>query len=153
MNANRRVATRGIIYRNGQMLLTKQKDDNGGEAENWATFGGGLDPGESLIEGLHREMIEETGIVPKVGRLLFVQQYAEPDDKSKEYLEFFFHIENTEDYEVIDLPSTTHGFAEIARAEFVDPTTHHVLPAFLTEIDIKDYIENERPVFIYNDLG
>ena len=149
----RRTNVRGIIYRDGHMLLTKQRDDNGDEATNWATFGGGLDPQESLIEGLHREMIEETGIAPKIGRLLFIQQFADPNDKAKEHLEFFFHIENTEDYEVIDLAATTHGFTEIARAEFIDPAAHPVLPVFLTEIDVKDYVENERPIFIYNNLG
>jgi ADP-ribose pyrophosphatase YjhB (NUDIX family) len=65
MNADRRVATRGILYRDGKILATKQKEDDGSEAENWATFGGGLDPQESLTDGLYREMIEETGIAPK----------------------------------------------------------------------------------------
>jgi ADP-ribose pyrophosphatase YjhB (NUDIX family) len=153
MNANRRVATRGIIYRDGKILATKQKDNNGNEAEHWATFGGGLDPQESLIDGLHREMIEETGITPKIGKLLFIQQFNDPDNKEKEHLEFFFHIENTADYESIDLATTTHGLVEIARSDFIDPKVNDILPAFLSEIDVKDYVENNRPVFIYNNLG
>jgi ADP-ribose pyrophosphatase YjhB (NUDIX family) len=153
MNANRRIAIRGIIYRDGKILATKQKDEDGNEAENWATFGGGLDPQESLIDGLHREMIEETGITPKIGKLLFVQQFTNPDDAAKEHLEFFFLIENTADYESIDLSATTHGVLEIARSAFIDPKTHAILPAFLSELDIKDYVENDRPAYIYNNLG
>lgn len=152
MNANRRVATRGIIYRDGKILATKQKDDNGNEAENWATFGGGLDPQESLIAGLHREMIEETGIAPKIGKLLFIQQFADPDDEAKEHLEFFFLIENTADYELIDLAATTHGAIEIARADFIDPKANFIKPVFLSEVDIKDYVENDRPVYLYSGL-
>lgn len=150
MNANRRVATRGIIYRDGKILATKQKDDNGDEAENWATFGGGLDPQESLTDGLYREMIEETGIAPKIGKLLFVQQFAEPSDATKEHLEFFFLIENTADYESIDLSVTTHGAIEIARSDFIDPKENFIKPAFLSTIDVKEYVEHDRPVFIYN---
>jgi uncharacterized protein with ACT and thioredoxin-like domain len=51
-------------------------------------------------------MIEETGIAPKIGKLLFIQQF---DDGEKEHLEFFFHIENVEDYEIVDLEATSHG--------------------------------------------
>lgn len=153
MNTTRRVAIRGIIYRDGQILATKQKDDNGDEAENWATFGGGLDPQESLIEGLHREMLEETGITPKIGKLLFVQQFTDPDNAAKEHLEFFYHIENTEDYETIDLSATTHGALEIARAEFIDPKTAKILPAFLSDIDVKQYVEQDMPVYMYNGLA
>lgn len=152
MNANRRVATRGIIYRDGKILATKQKDENGDEAENWATFGGGLDPQEALIDGLYREMIEETGIAPKIGKLLFVQQFAEPSDKTKEHLEFFFLIENAEDYESIDLSATTHGVTEIARSDFINPKEHFIKPVFLSELDIKDYVENDRPAYFYSGL-
>jgi ADP-ribose pyrophosphatase YjhB (NUDIX family) len=152
MNANRRVATRGIIYRDGKMLATKQKADDGSEAKNWATFGGGLDPNESLIDGLHREMIEETGIAPKIGKLLFIQQFVEPDKPGKEHLEFFFLIENWSDYESIDLASTSHGALEIARVDFIDPKENHILPKFLSEIDLRDYVENDRPVYFYEDL-
>jgi len=149
MHTQRRVNVRGIIFRNGEILVTKFRQDDDSESAHWGTFGGGLDIGESLHQGLHREMIEETGIVPEIGKLLFTQQFA---DEEKEYLEFFFHITNTDDYATIDLSSTSHGLLELVRAEFVDPTKHNVLPAFLQTIDIKDYIENERAPFIYNEL-
>jgi len=149
MHTQRRVNVRGIIFRNGEILVTKFRQDDDSESAHWGTFGGGLDIGESLHQGLHREMIEETGIAPQIGKLLFTQQFA---DEEKEYLEFFFHITNTDDYAAIDLSSTSHGLLELVRAEFVDPTKHNVLPAFLQTIDIKDYIENERAPFIYSEL-
>ena len=150
MNTQRRVNVRGIIFRNGELLVTKFRQDDNSESAHWGTFGGGLDIGESLHQGLHREMIEETGIAPEIGKLLFTQQFA---DEKKEYLEFFFHITNTEAYESIDLEATSHGTLELVRSEFVDPTKNNVLPAFLQTIDIEDYIQNERPTFIYNELA
>jgi len=150
MNTQRRVNVRGIIFRNGEILVTKFRQDDDSESAHWGTFGGGLDIGESLHQGLHREMIEETGIAPEIGKLLFTQQFS---DEEKEYLEFFFHITNTDAYAAIDLTTTSHGMLELVRAEFIDPTKNNVLPAFLQTIDFKDYIENERPTFIYNELA
>ena len=152
MNSDRRVATRGIIYRDGHILVTKFRNSDGSETDHWGTFGGGLDPHESLTDGLYREMIEETGIAPKIGKLLFIQQYTERHDHQKENLEFFFHIENTEDYASIDLSATSHGLLELVRSEFLNPKEHNVRPIFLTDIDVKDHIENHRPVFIYTEL-
>lgn len=144
----RRVATRGIIFKDGKMLCQQLKPggDNS-KREYWCTPGGGLDIGESIKDGLYREMIEETGIAPKIGKLLFIQQFSE--DGVKEQMEFFFHIENADDYEVIDLSATTHGELEIEHVEFVDPTKHNVLPAFLQTMDIQAHIDSSDPVHVY----
>jgi hypothetical protein len=94
-------------------------------------------------------MIEETGIAPKIGKLLYVQQYATPE---KEFLEFFFHLTNPQDYHTIDLAATTHGLLEVARCEFITPATENILPAFLQTIDIRQAIESDQPVLIQNNL-
>lgn len=80
----RRTNVRGIIYRDGKLLVTKFRQEDDSESEYWGTFGGGLDIGESIADGLHREMIEETGIAPKIGKLLFIQQFH---DGEKEQFE------------------------------------------------------------------
>jgi ADP-ribose pyrophosphatase YjhB (NUDIX family) len=147
--SQRRVNVRGIIFKDNQLLVAKMKQRDGSESEYWATFGGGLDFGESLHVGLHREMIEETGIPPEIGKLLFVQQF---NDGDKEQLEFFFQITNTEDYATIDLKTTSHGALEMVRAQFVDPKQEIVLPAFLQTIDIGAAIKTDQPVYIYNEL-
>ena len=99
----------------------------------WCTPGGGVDVGEPLIPALERELIEETGVRPTVGNLLYVQQFQHND---WEHLEFFFHIANSDDYEHINLESTTHGAIEIAEIDFIDPSVNIVLPAFLTKLDL-----------------
>ncbi len=145
----RRVNVRGIIFNNGKLLLTKFRQEDDSESAHWGTFGGGLDIGESIADGLHREMIEETGIAPKIGKLLFIQQF---EDEEKEYLELFFHIENVEDYEIVDLEATSHGILELTTWGYVDPKTEHVLPSFLSSLDIEQAISSHQPVFIDSEL-
>jgi len=149
---DRRVNVRGIVFKDGKILAQQLKpgvDEK--ERDYWCTPGGGLEEAESLIEGLTREIIEETGVIPKVGNLLFVQQFQDDSGlREKEQLEFFFNIENANDYEKIDLSATSHGEIEIKHVEFIDPKSHNILPAFLQSIDIQDYVNNDKPVYIYN---
>lgn len=152
----RRVCVRGIIYTDGKLFCQRLKDKNGQPKNFYCTPGGGLDPHESLTDGTSRELVEETGVEPRVGKLLFVQQYSEnnptSDHTSEEFLELFYHIENPEDYAKID-ETASHFDAEIYDYDFVDPKTTAVLPAFLREIDIADYIQNNRPVYHYTEYG
>lgn len=135
---DRRITTRGIIYKNGKIFAQKLKRGEG-TTDYWCTPGGGLDPSESLHDGLVREMIEETGIAPEIGKLLYVQQYRE--ENGREYLEFFYHVTNVDDYETIDLANTSHGEIEVAEYGFIDPTTENILPEFLQTADIAKDIE------------
>ena len=135
---DRRITTRGIIYKNGKIFAQKLKRGEG-TTDYWCTPGGGLDPSESLHDGLVREMIEETGIAPEIGKLLYVQQYRE--ENGREYLEFFYHVTNVDDYETIDLASTTHGEIEVAEYGFIDPAQENILPKFLQTADIAKDIE------------
>ncbi len=129
----RRVTVRGIIIKDGKLFAQRLKNKDGSTRDYWCTPGGGLDDGESLHDGLTREMIEETGITPVIGKLLFVQQYA---DEKREYLEFFFEITNADDYEQIDLDSTSHGATEIADFGFINVMTERILPESLQQIDL-----------------
>lgn len=148
----RRINTRGIIFKDGQILGQQLKPGQDGKMRDyWCTPGGGLDKGESLHEGLNREMIEETGIAPKIGKLLFIQQFFEAS-KDQEQIEFFFLIENPQDYKTIDLSRTSHGLIEIANVQFIDPGAHNLLPNFLQTIDIQSYIDQTLPVLIANEL-
>ncbi len=146
----RHITVRGVIFRNGQLLAQQLKPDSlGNERDYWCTPGGGLDPGESLLDGLQREMIEETGIAPRIGKLLFIQQY---EDSVKEFIEFFYHIENHQDYETIDLAVASHGELEIKNVAFVTASEHEILPDFLQTLDIQHYIDTNQPVLTINNL-
>jgi ADP-ribose pyrophosphatase YjhB (NUDIX family) len=145
----RRISVRAIVLdRDGKLLCARLKRYPGAlsvsEDEWWCLPGGGLDEGEALLDGVRREMLEETGIEAVVGDLLYVQQFQHGD---KDYLEFFFHVTNAEDYRQIDLSKTTHGAAEIEEIAFIDPKEKHVLPALLKTEGLIEQAKNGRAKF------
>lgn len=142
----RRIAVRGIIVKDNTMFAQRLKHVGGETNSFWCTPGGGLDEGESLLSGLSREMIEETGISPVIGNLLYVQQYK---DNDLEHIEFFFHITNTDDYENVDLSATSHGQAEVAEYGFIDLKSHNILPAFLSQADFGNVSNQAVEIFDY----
>jgi 8-oxo-dGTP pyrophosphatase MutT (NUDIX family) len=143
---NRRIAVRGIIVHEGKLLCAKLSGYNGRTHDYWCTLGGGIDNGEALHPALQREMVEETGIMPVIGNLLFIQQYGTAE---QEYLEFFFHIQNVKDFVNIDHTKSSHGAKEIEQLEFVDPRNYDVRPSFLTSIDFSNFDPNTS-VKIFN---
>lgn len=115
-------------------------------ADNWCLPGGGLEDGEGLVDGMEREMVEETGIKPIIGNLLYIQQFA---FNGIDYLEFFFHVVNGKDYLNVDLSKTTHGLIEIAEAAFVDSATTPLLPKFLMSEQLVKKASSQSPPTIY----
>lgn len=150
--SERRVNVRSIIFNDGKLLAVKHKTSTGGEADYWAIPGGGLDPHESLENGTRREVMEELGVTARVGKLLFMQQFASTRKGFSEELELFFHIENPEDFSTIDFTTTSHGADELARCEFIDPKKEQLLPLFLSTIDIASHIERDSPVRIVDNF-
>src|SRR5260221_11213106 len=137
----RRIAVRGIIMLGDKLLCVRLKPYKGStrsqNSDFWCLPGGGLEDGETLIDGIVREMVEETGIKPVVGKLLYVQQYNHGDN---EFLEFFFHITNVDDYTNVDLSKASHGEEEIAEIAFIDPKSVRVLPEFLSTEPLQSVI-------------
>lgn len=146
----RRIGVRAIIYKDGQILGVKHKTKEGAPKNWWAVPGGGLDPSESLEDGLKREMMEELGIAITPGRLLFIQQFKSSRGDCDEELEFYFLVENSDDFAAIDFSTTSHGLTELAACEFIDPKVESMRPGFLGEVDIKSHIESVQPVYIAN---
>ena len=153
----RRVNVRGIIINDqGEVFCQRLKANEQKNRNFWCTPGGGLDMGESLLDGLRREMIEETGVAPEIGKLLFIQQFTDenaPDDRPKEQLEFFFQITNWQDYETIDLANTSHGEIEVGECGFVDPKTTYILPTYVSEIDLAWLTSETTPVQLINHFA
>ena len=64
------VGVGGVVIRDGRALLIKR-----GSAplkDQWSIPGGTLELGESIQEGVRRELLEETGIEVRVGELIEV---------------------------------------------------------------------------------
>lgn len=147
----RRINVRAIIYKDGKLLAVKHKH---GEdiSHYYAVPGGGLDPQESLVDGLARELREETGVNAVIGNLLFIQQFPSARAGYAEELEFFFTVKNPDDFTNIDLETTSHGAEELAVCEFVDPASVTLYPEFLQSIDLVGYANNDRPTLVIDNL-
>ncbi len=129
---------RAIVQQGEKLLLVQHKNAAGVPYDTWALPGGGMEDGEMVLDALRREMIEETGIDPVIGNLLFIYQFFNED--RYEAPEFFFAVLNTDDYSDIDLDSTSHGATEIHKIGFYDPrtVTGDLLPDFLKDIRTMD---------------
>src|SRR5690606_18627493 len=136
VSSQRKVRVRAIIEHDGKFLFVQHPNH---ETGTYALPGGKLDEGEELVAGIEREVVEELGVQPIVGRLLYVQQLFMPDHES---LEFFFEVQNGQDFVDVRLETTTHGRLELEKALFIDPKQHPVLPEFLGQL-ASDIAANE----------
>ena len=69
MSYNFQVRVTGVLLEEGSLLLVKQRlSDNRG----WSLPGGRLEQGETLGQGVCREIEEETGLQVRVQKLLYV---------------------------------------------------------------------------------
>lgn len=64
-----RVAAYAVVERRGKILLTHWRR---GRLHGWTLPGGGLDAGEDPRDAVVREVMEETGLEARVGKLLGV---------------------------------------------------------------------------------
>lgn len=78
----------GIIIDNGTLLLTNTKSTG-----KYSLPGGGVNPGETLEQGLKREISEECGIDIEIKKPLFFKEryfYYDPSDRAWQILAFFY---------------------------------------------------------------
>ncbi|GAB3815467.1 hypothetical protein GCM10028895_09580 [Pontibacter rugosus] len=83
-----RVRVCGICIKEDKLLLVRHSNTIDNKAF-WAPPGGGIEFGETMHQGLKREMLEETGLQVQVCRFLFVNEYVNPPLHA---VEFFFEV-------------------------------------------------------------
>jgi ADP-ribose pyrophosphatase YjhB (NUDIX family) len=80
-NIYENIRTRTIVLYEGYVLLIPAGQinrANTGEETIWRLPGGGLERDESLAECAQREILEETGIDVRVGRIAFLREWVVP---------------------------------------------------------------------------
>ena len=123
-SATPRVAA-GVLFRDdaGRVLLVKPTYKQG-----WDIPGGYVEPGESPKQAARRELHEELGISPPIGRLLAVDWAPHPDEGDK--LLFIFDGGQVE----LETSRLTLEKDEIDRVQYVDlATADDRMPARLLE--------------------
>jgi|SRR3989344_7078478 len=128
MDKNKKIVikVRAVILYEEKLLVVRHP-----KTDFLALPGGHLEWGEDLQECLSREIIEELGVKPEIGRLFYVNIFTQAD--GKQYVEFFFEIKNGVDYLNMEnfARSHSHEIAEIIWVSSTDNVT--ILPKILAE--------------------
>ena len=121
------IHVRAIILNDGKLLAVRHPHDT-----SFAALPGGhLEWGEDVKGCLFREIIEELGVKPDIGRLLYINNYTQTDNKY--HIEFFFEVKNGNDYLNMEKLAPTHAH-EIAEIVWVKPTDDiRILPKGLAD--------------------
>jgi 8-oxo-dGTP diphosphatase len=125
------IRCRGIILHNGKLLVVRHPKD----VSYAALPGGHLEWGESIKDCIRREIIEELGVKPEIGRLLYVNNFI--NKEGVQSVEFFFEIVNGGDYEGCEKLARTHAH-ELAEISWASPADNiRILPEQLAR-DFKE---------------
>ncbi len=94
---------RGVMVKDGKIFLCKLA--RGGF---YCLPGGTLEPGETRLEGLRREIVEELGIEPEIGPLVYSQEFTRSNGLTT--YDFWYAIKNVGDFQNVDISRASHGF-------------------------------------------
>ena len=121
------IHVRAIILNDGKLLAVRHPHDT-----SFAALPGGhLEWGEDVKGCLSREIIEELGVKPDIGRLLYINNYTQTDNK--QHIEFFFEVKNGNDYLDTEKLARSHAH-EIAEMVWISPTDNvKILPKLFAE--------------------
>jgi ADP-ribose pyrophosphatase YjhB (NUDIX family) len=80
--------------------------------------GGHLEWGEDIKDCIRREIVEELGVEPTLGRLFYINNFV--DDEGIHNVEFFFEVTNGGDYEGCEKRTRSHAH-ELAEISWAGP--------------------------------
>jgi len=138
-----RLGCSAVIFDTAQnkILLTCRKDNG-----LWCLPGGGIDPGESVVEACAREVWEETGLRVRVGKLIGVysnpHQLIEYNDGNRfQIFALNFEAEPISGNLGISDETTAVGFFSLTEIEDMDLMEHH-------RVRIQDALVGQQAAFV-----
>jgi len=126
------IRTRAIIIHDGKILAVRHSNDH----DFYALPGGHLEPPEDIKDSMKREIFEEMGVIPTLGRLLYINNFIEMEI-GKQSVEFFFEVTNSQDFLDIDKLKGTHSHELVDIAWLDKDTDKKILPEQI-KIDLKN---------------
>ena len=141
MNRQTKVRCRAIIVDNGELLVVKHVGGN-----FYALPGGHIEHTEDPITCIQREIYEELGIEPQNPALSLIHTFTDSNDVHN--IEFFFTIDNNQDYRNLNLVECTHAH-ELAEVRWLSPDSDEkILPISVWERFKSNSINNTEVEFI-----
>lgn len=127
------IKSRALILKDWKVFLSEIE-----KAKFYCLPGWTLEDWETTRECVEREIMEELWVKAQVGPLAFMQEFIR--DNWETVIDFWYLIENPEDFENLDISSATHAF-EVGDYGFfdLDNTDINYAPKQLKEI-IKQYV-------------
>lgn len=98
----RAVKCRAIINSGPKLLLVRQAGEKW-----WCLPGGKVRAGETLAECLERELVEELGVKPRIGKMFYIRELI---DHVGHTIEFYFHVKNGKDFKKAETKDASHRF-------------------------------------------
>ena len=135
------IRVRGIILNEEKMLVVNMPDNN-----FYCLPGGKLEWGEDLKECLNRELIEELGVKPDIGKLIYINTFMEKNINQS--IDFIFEILNGKDYLNCEELERTHSY-ELSDLCWVDKNENlNILPKTLNRYFKKGNIIPNEVIYI-----
>lgn len=137
------IRARAIILHEGKLLIVKHTP----KVDFYVLPGGHVEAGESIPECVRREIIEELGVEPVVGRLLYVNQFT--NAAGLPTIDLFFEVTNGADFLDLTKHDRTHAF-ELSEIRWISPEDDaRLLPGRLAEDFKKGKVMHEGVIFIH----
>lgn len=113
----------------------------------WGIPGGGIDFGETIIEALERESMEELGIKAIANKLIFIQDYTDTrKGKYTHFFEYFWIIKNNEDFFNVlkTYKNSSHAFELLdIKWSKLEDLPKNFMPTAFPKV-LKKYLENKE---------
>lgn len=134
------IGVRAIIIKNNKILLTRRSINKKVEPLKWECNGGAVDIGETSIEAMKREIIEELGLCLEDNQIRFYKTIKRENEFTDVYI--IFCREDIDDLKFQD--------GEVDEAKFVDFEEYLMLKKSnqlvsnepITEVMVKEVLKN-----------
>lgn len=111
-------AKAAVVNAEGQILLLREaRSRDATQTGKWGLPGGRLDPGERFLDGLQREVLEETGLRIIAGRPLYVGEWNPVIRGAEHQIIAIFMLCRLEEGQTVQLSDEHDEYAWISPAE------------------------------------